>query len=400
MDNKFKTFPDYKSIAGQRFPLGSLKENDLRLRVCNTNESECLEYTKILESEGFTKRVEKIIPANCEYLDEQNLFFHYVKGGLSVYVFWDCSIKTIFITVEKNAVLPCEFLKEKCGDGEGIVKVSQLNISAGMLYVITLLDGTFICIDGGMSYEKDQVYIYDFLTRNSNGKPVISAWYFTHSHIDHIQQATDFIENYGDKINIKSFVYQFPDCDKVKVSMEDTKEEKKGIDRLERTIKNKCKKANIYTAHTGQSFYYCGAEMEILYSPDNTFPYPYFSFNELSLAVRLKVGNGKSVMFMGDCMCDGCRSIAHTYGEYLKSDILQVTHHGLIGGDVYLYKFIDPTVCFWPTPESRFNGTLKGQKFQWCLGEGGCEYNAFLRDDSISKRQHYCLGKEVSLELK
>ena len=393
-------FPDYKSVAGQRFPLGSLKENDLRLRVCNTNESECLEYTKILENEGFIKRVEKIIPANCEYLESQNLFFLCTKDDLSIYIFWDCSIKTVFITAEENTDLPCFGNYEEKLKKHNKVTVTQLSITMGMFYVITLTDGSFICVDGGLSREEDLVKAFDFFMENSEGKPIISAWYFTHSHIDHIGLATDFINKYADKVEIKSFVYQFPDQDKIKVSMEDTLKEQEGIDRLENAIKNHCKSAKIYTAHTGHSFYYGDAEIEILYSPDNTFPYPYFSFNELSLAIRLKVKDGKTVLFMGDCMCDGCRTIAHTYGEYLKSDILQVAHHGLIGGDVYLYKFVDPSICLWPTPESRFNGTLKGQKFQWCLGEGGCEYNAFLRDDSISKRQHYCHGENVTIELK
>ncbi len=27
--------------------------------------------------------------------------------------------------------------------------------------------------------------------------------------------------------------------------------------------------------------------------------------------------------------------------------------------------------------------------YQWCLGEGGCDYNAYLRDEKIRKRIHY-----------
>ena len=399
MKEKTIRFPDYKSVAGQRFALGSLKENDLRLRICNTNEVECWEYTKILEQEGFVRQIQKKIPSNSEYLEGFNLFFLYIKGNLRVYVFWDFSIKTVFITAEENTDLPCFDTEEKKYQKHNSVKVTQLSIAMGMFYVITITDGSFICIDGGISREEDLVKAFDFFIENSDKKPIISAWYFTHSHVDHIELATDFIKKYGDKIEIKSFVYQFPDCDKVTVSMEDVKKEQEGIDRLETAIKTVCKSAKVYTAHTGQSFYYGDAEIEILYSPDNTYPYPYFSFNELSLVFRLKVKNGKSVLFMGDCMCDGCRNIAHTYGDYLKSDILQVAHHGLIGGDVYLYKFVNPTICLWATPESRFNGELKGQKFQWCKGEGGCEYNSFLRDDSILKRQHYCLGKNVTLEL-
>ena len=98
-------------------------------------------------------------------------------------------------------------------------------------------------------------------------------------------------------------------------------------------------------------------------------------------------------MFLGDCMQYLCRQIAYIYGDYLKSDVLQVTHHGLIGGEIGLYKYIDPEVCLWSTSEKRFLGILEGQKYQWCIGEGGCDFNRWLRDDSVRVRKHYHLGE-------
>jgi hypothetical protein len=98
-------------------------------------------------------------------------------------------------------------------------------------------------------------------------------------------------------------------------------------------------------------------------------------------------------------MHEACRRIAHTYGDYLKSDILQVTHHGLIGGDKELYELINPEICFWATSEERFLGLTPNQRYQWCLGEGGCDYNRWLRDDTIRKRMHYHCSNIVTITI-
>ena len=87
------------------------------------------------------------------------------------------------------------------------------------------------------------------------------------------------------------------------------------------------------------------------------------------------------------------------YGDYVKSDILQLTHHRLIGGDKRLYQCIDPSICFWSTSKERFLGNKPNQRYQWCLGEGGCDYNAFLRDEKIKKRTHYHASATTTIYL-
>ena len=47
--------PEYRTIAGQSYPIGSLGKNDLRLRVQNTTIEECREYAMKLEQWGFIK---------------------------------------------------------------------------------------------------------------------------------------------------------------------------------------------------------------------------------------------------------------------------------------------------------------------------------------------------------
>ena len=102
---------------------------------------------------------------------------------------------------------------------------------------------------------------------------------------------------------------------------------------------------------------------------------------------------------LGDCQNEACKRIADRYGDYVKSDVLQVAHHGLIGGDKRLYQLINPEICFWAVPETRFLGKKLNQRYQWCLGEGGCDYNTYLRDTSIRERTHYHGGKTVTINV-
>ena len=390
--------PKYKTIAGQSYPSGSLSDNDLRLRIQNTTVEECREYAQLLEKEGFVLHTKKEISAGSRYAYNVNLFYCYYNQANCVFIFWDASIHTVFITVEPLRILP-KVQDTLQADNEVAPSFTQMYLKrGGMCYVVRLSDGSFIIVDGGEYNAEDCLRLYEFLKTNSSQEiPTVALWIFTHSHSDHIGLATRFIVDYKDKVKVQAFTYQFPSCDKINVSMESVEEMERDIDILEQYIQSSYPKARIYTLHTGQSYYFKGLEIEILWTVDDTYPSNYTSFNDLSVALRMRFDNGKNVLLLGDCMTDACRRLAHTYGDYLKSDILQVTHHGLIGGDKELYELIDPEICFWSISEQRFLGLTPNQRYQWCLGEGGCDYNAFLRDENICKRTHYCNNLTTSI---
>ena len=268
--------------------------------------------------------------------------------------------------------------------------IIQPKLAGGMSYVIQLADSSFIVIDGGYYNDADVQYLYELLRGKSarNQKPVISMWMFTHPHFDHIELATEFIRAKAVDVKIKAFAYQFPDCDKMNTQENDL-EMKRAIALLKSNISNYYPNATVYTLHTGQKYIFSGMEIEILWTGEDIYPYKADHYNDVSAAWRMKFDNGKSFFVLGDCFNYSCRKLVQTYGEYLKSDILQLTHHGLLGGDKELYQLIDPDICFWAVSEERFLGTRPGDKIQYCLGEGGCDYNAWIRDESIRVRKHY-----------
>ena len=76
--------------------------------------------------------------------------------------------------------------------------------------------------------------------------------------------------------------------------------------------------------------------------------------------------------------------MSYLYGKELKSDILQITHHGANGGYTALNAIIDPEICLWPIDAWRFHTDARMLGFQ-----RGYEFNWVLRNDEIRRRTHY-----------
>ena len=390
----------YKTIAGQSYPIGSIGKSDLRLRVANTTEDECREYAATLEEMGYRRCAAREISAGAEYAYNVNLYYAYENENSSISVFFDASMRTVFITVEEKKAVPVAKAVGLSKPAIVAPSFTQMELHDGMCYILQLSSGEYILVDGGAQREDAVERLYSILKEKSpTEKPKIALWIFTHSDDDHIGLATEFLRKYKDKVDVEAFSYQFFDCDKVQVAMGDMPRMKAEIEAFEDAIAGGYPNATIYSLHTGQGYCYEGVEIEVLYSIDDTFPYPYVSFNDVSAALKVKFASGKTLLLLADCMTGACRDLADRYGDYLKSDILQVSHHGLIGGYKRLYQIIDPEICFWPISEKRFLGLKAGQRYQWCLGEGGCDYNAYLRDDTIRQRTHYTNSTTTTIEI-
>ena len=99
-------------------------------------------------------------------------------------------------------------------------------------------------------------------------------------------------------------------------------------------------------------------------------------------------------MILGDCEKSLCRQMAATFGACLKSDLLQLTHHGANGASLDLYQVIDPDICFWACSQSKFESDER------MLGtKAGYEFNAYIRDESIRARKHYHSGETTVISL-
>ena len=59
--------------------------------------------------------------------------------------------------------------------------------------------------------------------------------------------------------------------------------------------------------------------------------------------------NGKTCLFLNDASIGSGKRLLDTYKEKLKSDIVQLAHHGQAGVDKDVYDAIDAKIRLWPT---------------------------------------------------
>ncbi len=265
---------------------------------------------------------------------------------------------------------------------------AELNTAAGMSYIMQLADASFIIIDGGPANTKDEDDLLAYLrSLTPNGqKPIIAAWFITHAHPDHMALANNFLVKYHDQVEVRMAAYNFPTYDTVK-NAADVKNNRSAYEPMIRLFIESITKywpdAEKLVIHAGQKLYLADAEIEIFFTHEDLFPGEYVWVNHTSTAFRIKSG-GKTIMILGDCEKSLCQQMADTYGAYLKSDMLQLSHHGANGACLDLYQRIDPDICFWACPKSKYenDGRQLGTK-------EGFEFNAYLRDASIKAREHY-----------
>ena len=294
----------------------------------------------------------------------------------------------------------------------GVYNSQPATGAPGMAYIITLADGSFILIDGGPrqreqhftkafvdgewvdstpNEEHDCDKLYRLLReRTPEGqKPVIAAWFITHGHSDHTDLAGDFLRKYKDQIEVRIAAYNLPDPLKHPIKNEPS-------EILHITLQHIVKGfelvgATHWDVHTGQRMSFPGCEVEILHTHEDYFPKSYAWGNHTSSAFRFKF-KGKTFMVLGDCESDICHQMFYKYGSYLKSDILQPTHHGANGGSTDLNRAIDPEICLWPIDAWRFHTDGRMLGFQ-----RGYEYNWVLRNDEFKIRQHYHNNEDVEI---
>ncbi len=237
-------------------------------------------------------------------------------------------------------------------------QITQVNlIDFGMSYVVRLSDGRFIIIDGGNEHDYDSDALLRTLKAgNVREKIEIAAWIFTHPHLDHFHCFLSFMDRFFGKEDfaVEKFIFNFP-------VVEDTfhypaliRPNEKILDTVPRMYAHiKTLGAPIYTARTGQTYKIGDATCEVLTSLDDVI---HFSktvtsdLNTTSLVIRMELG-GEVILWAADSYFEYV-NFAAKHGEYLKSDILQVPHHGFGSarplGEIEAYKLVRPRVCLMP----------------------------------------------------
>ena len=268
-----------------------------------------------------------------------------------------------------------------------------------MSYVVKTRQGKIIVIDGGYKTDDhDPKYLYSFLQKVT-GKtiPHVDAWFFTHNHNDHYGAFLGIANLSPNGITVDKIYHRLPTANEITTYFSGDKP----TDRVTALsyIPNAAKKlknaeggpvelvtlSSLISGGCNSALDFDEVHIDVLMTCEDLFKecdtdtakysgtlansaYPAFSnktlkqlvstnFNESSCVFRMTVP-GKSILITGDAAFAGGVVLQkyHQAGVVsLKSDVVQVSHHGQQGLQKAVYALVDADVALWPAPSWVYN---------------------------------------------
>lgn len=211
-----------------------------------------------------------------------------------------------------------------------------------MSFIIETADGKVIVIDGGCVGDAENL-LENLRAVTGSARPAVDAWFLTHSHCDHTGALIRLLEAYPDTFTVGTLYYNFPSVQFL------TKNDPAFAEEYRRWHNVQARLACVTETITQGDVYEVGeARFEVLYTTDPAFTDN--ACNNSSAVLRMTLA-GQTVLFLADLGVEGGRKLLALYGEKLKSDFVQMAHHGQNGVEKDVYAAIAPKACLWCTPQ-------------------------------------------------
>ena len=235
---------------------------------------------------------------------------------------------------------------------EKYIELTQLKDNSAnqmMGYIIKTSTGKVIVVDGGN--DADEPNLVEHIKALGNK---VDVWFITHPHGDHASAIIRVIEETD--IPIEKIYYTMNDLEWYKTYAEERAWE---AERFYNALQNERIKDNIEEVKLNQIINIDFIKCEILgvKNPEITNN----AFNNSSMVIKMNLEKS-SILFLGDTGEKSGDKLLNTQKDKLKSDIVQVAHHGQRGAKESLYQEIKPTICLWPTPKWLWDNDNGGGK--------------------------------------
>lgn len=344
MTDLFDRIPAFRSEAVKEFDC----REDCFLRIYeNTTKDEVKNWTDSLVRNGFEILLSRELYGNIYYELEKDV---------TVTAYYTPCDGSARITVSGKKRSPnfkpveCE---RKCGTTFYVFENDHSLIDCGMCLIMQCPDYSFFVVDSGHYLQfNDNDRIYNFMReRTPEGqKVVVNGWLLTHAHTDHISKFMDFLRYNMHDVVIEGIYSNLMPADypNDKWGNEEKELAAKLFDMLE--------KVNIpkYKIHAGQRIYIRNLAIDVLGTHEDVCPDFIEDFNDSSCIVMVEAEDSR-VFIPGDASALASRQLEARYGENLKCDVVQVSHHGHRGLSLKAYELLNPRLAVFPITRIKFD---------------------------------------------
>lgn len=256
--------------------------------------------------------------------------------------------------------------------GAALTMLASRSESQMLSAILQTSQGNLIVIDGGLGADGDYLRS-QIQARGSH----VAAWLITHPHGDHAGALYKILQDEAagvqSGIQIDGIYYSFADPEWYTVN-----------DSTEQTMAHAIigsfsglPETMLHTVSRGQTIQVDDVTIQVM---NDRYETGSDKGNNAGIVYKLWV-NGKSILFLGDMAQEGGqRLLAEVGPQGLKSDIVQMAHHGQNGVDEEFYKAVAPEICLWPTP-------------QWLWSSAGSKYRTSETKGwmtHLNVQKHYC----------
>ena len=269
-----------------------------------------------------------------------------------------------------------------------MVEIDNTGYGGGMCFIYRLSNGKFFIVDSGINQKTNTTssakWVYNTLKELAGSeKIVVAGWLITHVHSDHLGGLYDMSKDstITNNITIEQLIHNEPTDDVTKALDGLADNSANNIWAWMNPITEAFGIKSVIKAHPGQVLHYADAKVTILASQDITLDQQaeLKDSNDVSVVSQIEF-NGKKILMLGDAITKENAFMATVYGKALKSDILQVTHHGLnnsgadteTGNSKSVNQLCAPTITLWP---AGFDKSQNKDKYAYALTVG---LNAYL----------------------
>ncbi len=338
---------------------GSVSDNEICIYNCGDGT-----YMRLIKNASETDFIK--ICNECERLGYTLFQRNDIEENIHASYCGDMLIHTYFCPAEKILRVICDpysvdFEREepkyerRCGSALWQFENDHSYIDCGMCYILRCADNSFFIIDGGHFLQpNDHKRIYRFLReRTPDGEQaVISGWFFSHAHDDHVSQFVDFIREYGSEVDIEKLYYNDAPIDH-RDNMSWGEANKKYIRRFEDCARS-CGIPTI-KLHTGQRFFVRNLRFDVLCTQEDVWPKSLENFNNTSCALALEA-DGTRIIFPGDAAdVESDIMTARYTAKTLGCDIMQQSHHGHSGTSPEFYQMANAKTVMFPITKIKFD---------------------------------------------